>query len=235
MLTVAVLAGGLGTRVQGLTGPDLPKALLPIAGRPFIEHKLSELAVGGAGRVVFLLGHGGPMIREAVGDGRGFGLEVEYLDDGPVLLGTAGAVRRALDHLGPAFFLTYGDTLLDVSLAELQNRLLDGDALGAMTVLENVDRWETSNVDVAGDLVVAYDKPSRPGTRRYIDYGLLAFRAAAFADLAPGRSADLTTVLTALVDRRMLVAVPVRSRFYDIGTEAAARETEAWLLRRASR
>jgi MurNAc alpha-1-phosphate uridylyltransferase len=230
MLTVAILAGGLGTRVRDLTGPDLPKALLPIAGRPFIDRKLNELARGGASRVVFLLGHGGDQIRAAVGDGDRFGLTVEYVDDGPALLGTGGAVRRALDHLGPAFFVTYGDTLLDVSLGELEHRLLDGRALGAMTVLENVDRWETSNVDVEGDLVVAYDKPSHPGTRRYLDYGFLAFRSAAFDGLRPDRAADLTAVIQTLIDRRALVAVPVAHRFHDIGNEAAVRETEAWLL-----
>jgi N-acetyl-alpha-D-muramate 1-phosphate uridylyltransferase len=230
MLTVAILAGGLGTRVRDLTGPDLPKALLPIAGRPFIEHKLMELARGGATRVVFLVGHGADRIRAVVGDGTRFGLAVEYVDDGPSLLGTAGAVRRALDHLGPAFFLTYGDTLLDVSLGDLEGRLLDGGALGAMTVLENDDRWETSNVDVAGGLVVAYDKPSQPGTHKYLDYGFLAFRSAAFAGLRPDRAADLTGVIRALIDRRALVAVPVAHRFHDIGNQAAVRETEAWLL-----
>jgi NDP-sugar pyrophosphorylase family protein len=230
MLTVAILAGGLGTRVRDLTGPDLPKALLPIAGRPFIEHKLMELARGGAGRVVFLVGHGADRIRAAVGDGARFGLAVEYVEDGPELLGTAGAVRRALHHLGPAFFLTYGDTLLDVSFGELERRLLGSDALGAMTVLENGDRWETSNVDVDGGLVVAYDKPSQPGTRRYLDYGFLAFRSAAFAGLRPDRSADLTTVIGALIGSGALVAVPVLHRFHDIGNEAAVRETEAWLL-----
>jgi NDP-sugar pyrophosphorylase family protein len=234
MMTVAILAGGLGTRVRALTGPQLPKALLPVAGRPFIEHKLVELAGAGATRVVFLVGHGSASIRDAVGDGSAFGVEVEYVDDGPELLGTAGAVRSALAGLGDAFFLTYGDTLLDVSLAELQRAVRQPGVLGAMTVLENADRWETSNVDVAGDLVVAYDKPSQPGTRRFLDYGFLAFRSAAFADLSIGQPADLTSVIRSLIGRRCLRAVAVEHRFHDIGNEAAVRETEAWLLRRES-
>src|SRR5215213_5912998 len=100
MLTVVVLAGGLGTRVRNLTGPDMAKALLPVAGRPFVEHKLQELVSAGATRVVFLLGHGSAGIRAAVGDGSRFGLDISYHEDRPGLLGTAGAVRGALDDLG---------------------------------------------------------------------------------------------------------------------------------------
>ena len=95
-LPVAVLAGGLGTRLRSVTGAELPKVLVPVLGRPFVDHKLDELAGAGATRVVFLLGHGAEQVRDHVGDGSRYELDVVCLDDGDELLGTGGALRRAL-------------------------------------------------------------------------------------------------------------------------------------------
>src|SRR5712692_2156565 len=117
MLPVAVLAGGLGNRLHAVTGDALPKALVPVLGRPFIDWKLEGLAAAGTHRVVLLVGHHGGQIRAHVGDGRRYGLSVEYVEDGPVLLGTGGAVARALPSLADAFWVTYGDTLLEFDVA----------------------------------------------------------------------------------------------------------------------
>src|SRR5690348_1894505 len=102
----------------GRTGADLPKALLPVAGAPFIDAKLHQLAQLGAHEVVLLTGHGAARIAEYVGDGRRWGLAARHVVDGDVLLGTGGAVRRALDVLGDPFWVTFGDTLVWVPAAE---------------------------------------------------------------------------------------------------------------------
>ncbi len=228
MHPVVILAGGHGTRVRHLTGPQRSKMLLPINGRPFIDFKLASLAAAGATDVVLLVGYGAASLREHVGSGEDFGLRVTYLDEGDKLLGTGGAIARALPQLPDAFWVTYGDTLLDVHLGRVEEQLASQDVLGVMTTLENRDHWETSNVDIEAGLVTAYEKGAPPGTFRWIDYGMLLLRRSAFAGFAVGSTFDLSDVLRRLVARRRLGAFDVSERFHDVGTEEAWRETDAW-------
>jgi histidinol-phosphate phosphatase family protein len=228
MHPVVILAGGHGTRVQHLTGPNQPKALLPVAGRPFIDFKLASLAAAGATDVVLLVGQGAAPLREHVGRGEAFGLHVTYVDEADELLGTGGAIARALPQLPEIFWVTYGDTLLDVPLGPVEAQLGDRDVLGVMTTLENRDRWEPSNVNVEGGVVTSYEKGAPPGTYRWIDYGMLLLRRTAFSGFVPGSTFDLGDVLRRLVVRRRLGAFAVSERFHDVGTEEAWRETDEW-------
>lgn len=245
MHPVVVLAGGLGTRVAHLTGPDTPKALLPLDGRAFVDFKLAGLAAQGVTDVLMLVGHGATPLRDHVGDGRRFGMQVTFVDDGPRLRGTAGAIRAALGRIEGDFWVTYGDTLLDVPMGDVEARLARApELLGVMTVLANRDRWETSNVDVDwpegggvdGGLVVSYEKGGPPGAHVHIDYGMLLFRRAAFAGVPGGPAypgpADLGDLLRDLIGRRLLGAFEVTERFHDVGTEAAWRETDEWVRAR---
>jgi len=228
MQPVVILAGGHGTRVRRLTGPDLPKALLPVDGRPFIDFKLASLAAAGATDVVLLVGHGGTSLREHVGSGATLGVRVTYVDEGDELRGTGGAIAEALPQLADPFWVTYGDTLLQVPMADVERALDEGDALGVMTTFENRDRWERSNVSVADGLVTAHEKGDPPGTHQWIDYGMLLLRKRAFGDVQAEPQFDLGDLLRSLVARRRLAAFPVRDRFHDIGTEEAWRDTDAW-------
>jgi histidinol-phosphate phosphatase family protein len=228
MQPVVILAGGHGTRVRRLTGPDLPKALLPVDRRPFIDFKLASLAAAGVTDVVLLVGHGGAALREHVGSGATLGLRVTYVDEGDELLGTGGAIAQALPRFADPFWVTYGDNLLQVPMADVERTLEKADALGVMTTFENRDRWERSNVSVAGGLVAAHEKGDPPGTHQWIDYGMLLLRRTAFDEYQPGSEFDLGDVLRSLVAQRRLVAFPVRERFHDVGTEEGWRETDAW-------
>lgn len=227
MDSVVVLAGGLGTRVAHLTGDTTPKALLPIDGRAFVDFKLASLAAAGASEVVVLAGHGATELRRYVERSSWWGLTVSFIEDGRELLGTGGAIRAALDQLPQIFWVTYGDTLLDVPVDDVE-RLLRRDAhmLAVMTVLANADQWETSNTDIAGDHVVAYEKGAPAGTYRYIDYGMMLFRREAF--LGSRAVLDLGELLTDLVPQQRLGAWEVDEPFHDIGNEAAWRATDAW-------
>src|SRR5215475_14377705 len=98
MLPIAILAGGLATRLRPIT-ETIPKALVEIAGEPFLAHQLRLLRAQGYKRVVMLVGYRGEMVREFAGDGRDFGLAIDYVFDGPKLLGTAGAIAQALPLL----------------------------------------------------------------------------------------------------------------------------------------
>ncbi len=224
-----VLAGGLGTRLLPVTGGRIPKALVPVLGRPFIDIKLRSLRELDVTNVMMLIGEGGDQIVDHVGDGRGVGIEVDYAQDGEVLLGTAGTIRAALHRLDETFWITYGDSLCVADLASAEARLHVSEADALMTVYENCDRWDPSNVAHAGGVVTEYRKVAEPGTFRWIDYGLLYFRASAFESLAPGVPTDLSAVLDPLVARRSVLAFPVADRFWEIGTPEGLAATETHL------
>ncbi|RPH57014.1 MAG: nucleotidyl transferase, partial [Acidobacteria bacterium] len=143
-LPVAILAGGLATRLHPVT-EAVPKALVEVAGRPFAEHQLDWLRGQGIDRVVFCVGYRGEMIREALGDGRRWHLSIAYVFDGEPLLGTGGALKRAVPVLGESFFVLYGDSLLTCDLRAVERAFLAGGRAGLMTVLRNDDRWDRSN------------------------------------------------------------------------------------------
>jgi NDP-sugar pyrophosphorylase family protein len=223
MLPVAILAGGLATRLRPIT--DLiPKALVEIAGEPFIAHQLRLLQSRGIGRVVLCLGYRGEMVRDLVGDGRDFGLSVEYSFDGPVLRGTAGAIHQALPLLEDAFFVLYGDSYLTCDYAAVEQAFLASGKTGLMTVFQNEGQWDSSNIEFTAGRILAYDKKNRTPQMRYIDYGLGVFHRRAFAGLAPDAVADLAALYRELLAQDELAAFLVKERFYEIGSVAGIQE-----------
>ena len=144
--TVAILAGGLATRLRPMT-ETVPKSLLEVNGEPFAVHQLRLLQSKGIRRVVFCVGHLGEMIEQTIGNGSTLGLQVDYSFDGPALLGTAGAVRKALPKLGDSFFVMYGDSYLPCDYAAIARQFQTAGVLGMMTVFRNEGKWDTSNVE----------------------------------------------------------------------------------------
>jgi NDP-sugar pyrophosphorylase family protein len=223
MLPVAILAGGLATRLRPVTD-TIPKALIDINGEPFLAHQLRLLGRSGIDRVVICTGYLGEQIQDFAGDGRAFGLHVEYSSDGPRLLGTAGAIRRALPLLGESFFVLYGDSYLPCDYAAVEQSFLVSGKRGLMTVHANQGRWDTSNVEFAEGRILVYDKTNRTPAMRYIDYGLGVFHRDAFDDVPDDRPADLAAVYQNLLERRELAAHEVPTRFYEIGSAEGIRE-----------
>lgn len=234
MQPVAVLAGGLGTRVAHLTGSDLPKALLPLDGRTFIDVKLEELLEQGVEEVVLLVAHGASILREHLGGGAAHGLRIRWHEDGPSLLGTGGALRAALDLLPDVFWVTYGDTLLEVAMAEVEDAMSEHDDI-MMTVLPNADRWETSNAQVSDGRLTAYRKGDPPGTHTHLDYGMLLMRRRAFDRWRPGDVFDLGEVIGGALEAGRVAAFEVSRRFYDVGTEESYETTKRYLAERRAR
>lgn len=228
LLPAVVLAGGLGTRIAAVTGGVIPKVMVPIDGRPFIDYKLGALAAQGVSEVILLVAHQGDLIREHLGD-RPFGLSVTYAEDGPRLLGTGGALRQAVDVLPDAFFLTYGDSFLPVELAPLQASFLDRGLVALMTVNRNHDRWGASNVEISDDRVTAYHKAPPSGLCDYIDYGLLLMRRSAVEVLPAGGAFDLGDLFARLIAEDALAAYEVEDRFYEVGTPERLEATARYL------
>jgi NDP-sugar pyrophosphorylase family protein len=227
MLPVAILAGGLATRLGTLT-EKVPKSLISIEGEPFVAHQLRLLRRSGIQHVILCVGHLGEMIEAAIGDGGGFGIKVEYSYDGAALLGTAGAIRTAMPKLGENFFVLYGDSYLLCDYAAIEQEFLRHGKLGLMSVFRNDGQWDTSNVEFEDGRILAYSKQDRTARMRYIDYGLGVFRAEAFSRT---QARDLADVYAGLLKTGELAAVEVHERFYEIGSTAGLEEMRSFVSR----
>jgi NDP-sugar pyrophosphorylase family protein len=238
-LQCVILAGGLGTRMESVSG-GRPKALLPVAGRPFIDHQLELLARGGVTEVVICTGFGGAPLRSHVSRRAPHGVEVRFVDEGDSLRGTAGALRLALGEgaLASSFAVLYGDSYLPIELQPVWDAFRASPLPALMTVLRNDDRWDTSNAIVADGRVVLYDKAARDpraGERRWIDYGLSVLDAAVIAERIPaGAVADLADLYHDLSVAGELAAYEVEERFYEIGSPRGLEELNRYLGARQS-
>ena len=238
-----VLAGGLGTRMRPWTD-SVPKALLPVAGVPFVDHQLGLLASHDVTEVVFCIGYRGEMIRSFVGDGARWGLDVAYVDEGRDLRGTAGALRLALDggHLADSFLVVYGDSYLPVAHRPVLDRLADGDGDGdgdaVMTVFRNRNAFDASNVLFRDGRVELYDKSGldpRCADMEHIDYGLAALRRSLVeSEVPPGERVDLADLYHRLSRDGRLVGHEVDSRFYEVGSPGGLAALEKQLMSSAA-
>jgi NDP-sugar pyrophosphorylase family protein len=231
---VAILAGGLATRLRPIT-TSVPKAMVEVAGRPFAAHQVELLRDNGARRVVFCLGYLGEQVERYLGDGSAFGVQVRYSHDGDRLLGTGGALRRALPLLGPLFWVVYGDSYLDIDYAGILDHFCHSDALGLMTVYRNANQWDRSNVAFHQGRLVCYNKCTPTPEMHHIDYGAALLRAGAFARAPLAECFDLAQMYSDLVARGEMIGHEVTRRFYEIGSPAGLEEAGAYLLARRAR
>jgi histidinol-phosphate phosphatase family protein len=202
---------------------------MEVAGRPFALHQLDLLRSQGFRRVVYCVGHLGEQVQETLGDGSAWGMDLNYSFDGPVLLGTGGALRKALPYLGEAFLVMYGDSYLDCDYAAVAAAFRQSRKLGLMTVFRNSGQWDKSNVLLADGRIVTYDKESRSPELQHIDYGLGALQARVFEAYPPDQPLDLAKIYQDLLARDELAAFEVDRRFYEIGSPAGLEETREFL------
>ena len=227
-LPVAILAGGMATRLMPLT-EKIPKALIDINGEPFIAHQLRLLKSSGIDNVVICAGYLGEMIRDFVKDGGLFGIRIEYSFDGNRLLGTGGAIKKALGLLGQKFFVLYGDSYLPCNYGAVETAFEVGGKKGLMTVFRNEGAWDTSNVAFEGGQILKYDKQETSHRMRHIDYGLGAFRREAFEFVPDDTAHDLALLYQFLLGKGELAAGEVHERFYEIGSVEGLEELKGYL------
>lgn len=212
----------------------VPKVLLPVAGRPFAAWLLERLRNAGFEEVLFCVGHLAENVERELGDGRAFGVRLRYAADGERLLGTGGALRRALPALAPTFLVTYGDSYLPFDYARpLADLRAHPDALGTMSVYRNDDRFDASNTEIVGDLVKRYEKRARDAAPdpalAFIDYGAIALRRQVIEAIPADTVADLATVQRDLAARGALRAYQTEQRFFEIGSERGLSDLETFL------
>jgi N-acetyl-alpha-D-muramate 1-phosphate uridylyltransferase len=229
-IPVALLAGGLATRLRPITA-TIPKALVEVAGQPFIDHQLELLRRNGIHRVVLCLGYLGEQVQAHLGDGSAIGMELRYSFDGERLLGTGGALRRAAPLLGQICWVMYGDSYLDIDYQTVFTHFTNHDALGLMTVLENRNRWDRSNVVFRDGHLLRYNKHVQTPEMAYIDYGAALLRQSALDRIPPGQQYDLADLYAELVAEQQMIGYEVTQRFYEIGSHDGLAETQAYLQR----
>ena len=230
----AILAGGLGTRMRPATALQ-PKALLAVNGQPFADLQLTWLRSEGFTDVVYLIGHLGGQIRDYVGDGSRWDLRVSYSDEGEQALGTAGALRWALEQgqLDPVFAVTYGDSLLQLPVDAMWRRFEESGLPALMAVLRNDGQWDRSNAIYQDGRVTLYDK-SVQQPMGWIDYGISILTRELIEKSVPaGQSADLAPLLNTLSRAGQLAGFEATERFYEIGSPNGLRDLAQILKPRA--
>lgn len=228
MLPCVILCGGLATRLRPIT-ESIPKSLVPIAGEPFIAHQLRLLRGAGVEQVVLCVGFLGEMIEAFVGDGSVFGLRASYSFDGATLLGTAGAIRKALPAVDSSFFVLYGDSYLPCSYDSVAKSFRTGGKRGLMTIFRNQGSHDTSNVEAEDGVIHRYDKRNPTPAMQYIDYGLGAFHRSVFECLPLNQPYDLAQVYQELLAAGDLSGYEVQERFYEIGSRTGIQDLESYL------
>jgi len=230
MLPVAVVAGGLGTRLRPITS-TIPKSLVEVNGEPFIVHQLRLLRANKIEHAVVCAGYLGEMIQAAIGDGSAHGVRIDYAFDGPTLRGTAGGIKNALPLLGEAFFVLYGDSYLPCDYRAVQTAFLESNEQGLMTVFRNEGQWDKSNVEFGDGAIIAYEKNNPTARMRHIDYGLGVFKSSAFREIPEGVTYDLAAVYQDLLKRGQLAGFEVKQRFYEIGSFQGLEDTAKFLAK----
>jgi NDP-sugar pyrophosphorylase family protein len=219
-MKVAILAGGFGTRLGELTR-GLPKPMIEVAGRPYLEHVVDSFASRGLRDFVMLTGYRSDVIEQHFGDGSPFGVRIAYsVESEP--LGTGGAIRDARPLLGDRFILTFGDVLRRYAYDDFIAKHEGENCLAAY------ERIYVGNTEIDGDRVVRFDKKALE--LPYIDAGFSLMDATTIDMLPPSGAASFEEIVYAgLAARGALACEVVDHNFFDIGTPEELARTRAAL------
>ncbi len=224
-----ILAGGLATRLRPIT-EKIPKALIQINGTPFIDFQLNYLKKQGMTNVVLCTGFLAEQIVDHVGNGSRYGLKVVYSNDGEKLLGTGGAVKNAATFLDDDFFILYGDSFLPIEFKPIYNKFKLNKLPALMTILENNNQWDKSNVIFDGKQINLYDKKNYSDQMNYIDYGLSLCKKDVFIKMTYNIF-DLAEIFTSLSKEKQLDFYEVHDRFYEIGSQQGIEDFSNFVLK----
>lgn len=222
-MQVAILAGGLATRLRPLT-EEIPKSLIQVQGRPFLEYQLEFLKKSGVRDVVLCIGYMGEQIEKYFDDGKKFGVNIKYSYENKQLLGTAGALKNAERLLEDEFFVLYGDSYLFLDFTAAMCYFKKFDKLGLMTVYKNYDCYDTSNVVVEDRFVKKYSKNAKTEDMIYVDYGASILRKKPLELVPPNEVYSLEKLFALLIEQGELLGYEVDKRFYQIGSAKGLEE-----------
>ncbi len=228
-MQVAILAGGLATRLRPLTA-EIPKSLIQVRDKPFFEYQLDFLKKGGVEDIVLCVGYLGEQIERYFGNGKEFGVNIRYSYEGKNLLGTAGALKNARKLLEDTFFTIYGDSYLFLDFSVIMPYFKSQDKLALMTVYKNYNRYDKSNTVIAGNLVKYYSKKEKTEDMVYIEYGANIFTKEVLEFIPEGQPYTLEVLFPRLIEQEQLLAYEVPKRFYQIGSPEGLEEFKRYVL-----
>jgi D-glycero-D-manno-heptose 1,7-bisphosphate phosphatase len=226
-----ILAGGRGTRLAPLTD-TLPKPMIAFHGRPFLEYLIEMLRGQGFERVVLLLGYLPAPIQAHFGDGRRFGVAIDYAVS-PVEDETGLRLKRALPKLDPTFLLAYCDNYWPMPFDAMWQRFAAANVPAMITAYDNGDDHTRDNLRVdARGFVTVYDKTRATPDLRGVDIGFMLLRREVVEALPEGNISFEATALPRLVSAHELLAFVTGHRYYSIGDHRRLTVTEKFLARR---
>lgn len=229
MLPIVILAGGVASRLMPIT-KKIPKSLVLINDKPFIHYQLDYLKKQNIKNIVLCVGHFGKMIEKEIGNGKKYGLNIKYSYDGKKLLGTGGAIKKALPLLDDNFYVMYGDSLLPINYKTIENKFLSSNKPALMTIIKNNNQWDKSNILYNGKCIIEYNKKYPTDKMKYIDYGLGILSKNAFTLFKKKRTFDLGDLYHQLSIEKKLASHSVKKRFYEIGSHQGLLETSYFLM-----
>jgi NDP-sugar pyrophosphorylase family protein len=231
-----ILAGGLGTRMRPIT-ETIPKPMIAVAGKPFLEWQLALLRSSGIANALLLVAYLGEQIEEYFGNGAKTGGCVEYsYERSP--LGTGGALKNAEAKLRDWFVLVNGDTYLAIDYQKLMRDFVDADSR-AMIVAYEKPAMATEAVPASGlpgnlgvssnGKVTAYQKREPEGLN-HIDAGVIVLKKEVLLNLSMAKKCSLEEeIYPQLIARGEMWAWVTREPFYDMGSPAGLAALEAKL------
>jgi D,D-heptose 1,7-bisphosphate phosphatase len=231
---VVVLCGGKGTRMGSL-GENIPKALVPLAGKPLLEHQLDLAHRYGFEEIILLTGHLGECIESHFGHGGYRGMELRYFcEKGP--LGTAGALKTIEEHLRDDFVAFYGDTIMSIDLQRLSAFHVENRAAATLVVHPNHHPYDSDllDIDEAGRVIALYPKPRDPAEihRNLANAGLYVLSRHLLNYASAGTKSDLDRFVlpTAFCNGEKIMAYNTTEYITDMGTPERLKSVEADVL-----
>lgn len=227
-MQAVILAGGLATRLYPIT-ENMPKSMMIINGRPFLEYQLDLLRKNDIDDIVLCVGHLSGQIKNFFKNGEDFGVRIRYSEESDRLLGTAGALKNAEKLFDDEFFVMYGDSYLPIDFMSIMNFFKDNNKLAVMTVYKNFDKYDKSNIVIERGLIKEYDKNIKTKDMIYIDYGLSILKKSVLQFIPIGESYSLEDMFRKLIIDKKLFAFEVDQRFYEIGSFNGIKEFKQYI------
>lgn len=227
-----ILAGGFGTRMLPLTS-NIPKALLDVNGHPFIYYQLNWLSKYNITDILVCIGHKGNLIKDFVSN-KFNNLNIDYVDEGENLLGTAGALRLAYDQnkLDSSFLLIYGDSFLPINFKDVFDYQQNHNYPALMTVFKNNNQFDRSNVLIMNNNIL-YDKEYKINTQdkyTHIDYGLSVLTTNVIQNIPTKQKSKLSDIFYELSVNNNLYGYEVYNRFYEIGSISGLNDLKEYFI-----
>jgi len=218
-MQIAIICGGLATRLGELS-KTIPKSMILVAGKPFLEYQIENIKRHGIKDIVLCVGHLSEKIQSYFKDGSEFGVNIKYSYDGDKLLGPIGAIKNAEKMLKDEFFIMYGDSYISVDFQKVFSYYKENKKLALMVVFQNKDKYDKSNLKVNNNLVISHGEKDAD----YIDYGTSILNKKTLDFLEEDKFYSTGDFFKILIRKQELLAYEAKRRFYHIGNPEALEE-----------